>query len=125
MKNKLIRCAIALTLALGAHVHAQNMPAAAAAATQGAFVSAEDFKKFEGNYQLTPTMLITIFQKDGKFLAQGSGQGSFEIYADSATSFYAKVADIKINFVLGSDGVASQFTATQNGRPQPTAMRVK
>nr|WP_315487197.1 alpha/beta fold hydrolase [uncultured Undibacterium sp.] len=101
----------------------QTVPASQTTENKAITVTSEQFKKFEGQYQ-APGFVITIFQKDGKFLTQTPGQQSFELFADSATSFYAKVADIKISFVLGADGMASSFNISQNGKSMPPAQRI-
>ncbi len=86
-------------------------------------VSAEQFKKYEGEYQLAPGFIISVFQKDGKFYSQGTGQPEFEIFAEAEHSFYATVADIKIRFTLGADGKTTHFHLTQNGMSMPPAPR--
>jgi uncharacterized protein len=125
MKKLIFICgyAIAVSASLSNPVLA-NPAAAQVSEVKAATVTAEQFKKFEGQYQLAPGFVISILQKDGKFQAQATGQDSFEIFADSATSFYAKVADIKISFVLGADGVVSSFIFSQNGRAMPPAPRI-
>jgi uncharacterized protein YneR len=127
MKTLFTRCAIAITLSMGinAIAFASPVPAIAQQASPTSMVTAEQFKKFEGEYQIQPGVVVTIFQKDGQFLTQAPGQQSFEIFAESADTFYAKVADIKIKFVTGSDGMVSHFTLVQNGRTMPPATRVK
>lgn len=115
--------AIALSACL-THQALANPTASQVAETKAIYVTAEQFKKFEGQYQVAPGFVISVFQKDGKFLTQATGQESFEIFADSANSFYAKIADIKISFALGTDGVATSFNLTQNGRSMPPAPRI-
>lgn len=122
MQKSFIRCALALALCAGALSIAHAAPAAT---TPAATIGAEQFKKVAGDYQLAPGMLVIIFQKDGKLMAQATGQNSFELFADSATSFHATVADIKIAFTIGSDGIATDFVLTQNGRSMPAATRIK
>jgi uncharacterized protein YneR len=128
MKNLIIRSAIAFTFATGVSAIAFASSDTAPSSTQVASavkVSAEQFKKFEGNYQVKPGFVIAIFQENGKFLSQATGQQSFEIFADTANSFHATIADIKIDFSVGNDGMATHFTASQNGNAMPPAMRVK
>lgn len=128
MKKTIIRSAIAFALATGVSAMAFANSDIAPSSTQVAStakVTAEQFKKFEGNYQLKPGFIVAIFQENGKFLAQATGQQSFEIFADTANSFHATIADIKIDFSVGNDGMATHFTFSQNGNAMPPAMRVK
>jgi pimeloyl-ACP methyl ester carboxylesterase len=126
MQKFAIICASALALSTGNPSFAAQQTTAMNSTTesQQIHVTAEQFKKFEGMYQLAPNVVVTFFQKEGKFLTQAPGQNSFEIFADSANTFYAKVADIKIAFTIGADGFASHFTFTQNGKSMPTAPRI-
>jgi hypothetical protein len=128
MKKLITRSAIAFVLSAGfsamAFANADTAPSVAQTA-QAVKVTAEQFKKFEGDYQLKPGFVISFFQENGKFLTRATGQKSFEIFADSANSFHATIADIKIDFSVGDDGTATHFTFSQNGNAMPPAMRVK
>jgi hypothetical protein len=125
--KKLIITAIAIvSFNAGLHctANAYSSTAFDPATQQKSFsLSAEQFKNYEGEYQIAPSFVISVFQKDGKFYSQGTGQPEFEIFADAEHTFYATVADIKIRFTTGSDGKATHFILTQNGRSMPPAPR--
>jgi hypothetical protein len=125
--KKLIIATFAI-LSFNAEVHAATNACSSAsfdpATQQKSFaLSAEQFKNYEGEYQLAPGFIISVFQRDGKFYSQGTGQPEFEIFAEAEHSFYATVADIKIRFTTGADGKATHFNLTQNGRTMPPAPR--
>ena len=101
-------------------------PQATAKASESAEVklSAEQLKAYEGQYQLVPGFVITISEKDAKLMAQATGQPSFEIFALGEHRFFAKVADIKLQFKLNCEGKAEGMTLFQIGQQMP-APRVK
>ena len=87
-------------------------------------LSVEQLKAYEGQYQLAPGFVISISEKDAKLMAQATGQPSFEIFSSGEHRFFAKVADIKLQFKMNGEGKAEQMTLFQNGQQMP-APRVK
>ena len=56
------------------------------------------FDRYIGRYELAPNFILTI-TRDGDYLfAQATGQGSFEIFPESETDFFAKITDLQITF---------------------------
>ncbi|MBY0573134.1 MAG: DUF3471 domain-containing protein [Undibacterium sp.] len=92
-----------------------------AAEVQEAATTATQFKIFEGNYELQAGFIINIFQKDNKFFAQATGQPSFEIFSESQYAFFAKVAPIKLRFVLDENGATSHMIFQQAGHEMRAA----
>ncbi len=79
-------------------------------------VSAGTLARHTGTYRLNDRMNITIRLLGDKLLAQATGQGEFEIFAESDTRFFAKVAPIAITFgEPGHDGKSTQFVFEQSG----------
>lgn len=72
--------------------------------------------RYPGTYKLNPRMDVTIRLRGDKLTAQATGQGEFEIFAESETRFFAKVAAITMTFgEFGADNRAAQFVFEQNG----------
>ncbi len=78
-------------------------------------VSAEVLTRYAGNYKLNDQMNIAIRVNGEKITAQATGQGEFEIFAESESRFFAKVAPIVMTFVETSGGKAGSFVLEQGG----------
>ncbi|RXJ74640.1 serine hydrolase [Veronia nyctiphanis] len=76
-------------------------------------VAVEVLKGYEGTYS-SPTfpLDLKVFVKDGKLMAQATGQGAFLLSASSPTTFTFNKAGIEINF----DAASEQLTLSQGGR---------
>jgi D-alanyl-D-alanine-carboxypeptidase/D-alanyl-D-alanine-endopeptidase len=68
-------------------------------------------------YELAPNFILTI-TRDGDYLfAQATGQGSFEIFPESETDFFAKITDLQITFqIAGNQARAVGLVVHQLGR---------
>lgn len=64
-----------------------------------------------------------MFRKQDQLLAQATGQGAFPIYPSATDAFFARVADIRIDFQRGADGSVQSLVLHQNGANQ-TAVRI-
>lgn len=78
-------------------------------------VAAEQLARYVGNYKLNDAMTIAVRSSAEKLTAQATGQGEFELFAQSETKFFAKVAPISITFGELVDGRASSFLLEQGG----------
>jgi serine-type D-Ala-D-Ala carboxypeptidase/endopeptidase len=78
-------------------------------------VSADVLSQYAGTYKLSDEMNIVIRVSGSKVTAQATRQGEFEIYPESSTRFFAKVAPIAITFGEIKDGKAGNFVIEQNG----------
>jgi CubicO group peptidase (beta-lactamase class C family) len=70
---------------------------------------------YVGRYQLAPNMILAITREGDRLLAQATGQGRFELFPDSESSFFAKVADIQIDFEPGEQGRPTALILRQSG----------
>ncbi len=78
------------------------------------------FKKLEGRYKLKlGGLVIKVFKDKGKFMAQATGQPSFELAAVSETSVKHSEADITMDFKSEKEGSFTEGTLTQNGMKIP------
>lgn len=71
-------------------------------------------ERLVGDYTLEGATL-KIFLEDGSLRAQLTGQPAFEIYAESATSFFLTVVDATLEFAP-AEGAATQVTLKQGGQ---------
>ena len=75
----------------------------------------EVLARYAGTYKLTEEFLVVVRVRDGKLTAQATRQGEFEIFPESETRFFAKVAPIVITFGDIVDGKAGSFLIEQGG----------
>ena len=87
-------------------------------------VDAKTMAQYVGTYALTPKFNVTIRLRDGKLFAQATGQGEFELFGKSDTTFFARITPLEIAFEDVKDGKAMRFQLTQGGSTRP-ATRVE
>lgn len=117
MKKKLVLIAAAIALST-------NLPSLAAEPANGTAVASEaQLTALEGTYELAPTFKIKVWLESGHLMAQATGQGAFELFAESGDTFFAKVAPMKFVFKRNDSGAVTQFILQQGGKEQP-AMKV-
>ena len=74
---------------------------------------------YVGDYQLTPSFIITVTLEEGHLMAQATGQQKFEIFPKSETAFYYKVVDAQITFNRNDAGAVESLTLHQGGQNVP------
>ena len=74
------------------------------------------FDRYVGKYEITPAFAVTITREGTRYLGQATGQGKFEIFPESETSFFAKVPELAIVFRKDDAGKVTHFMLTQGGR---------
>ncbi len=82
-------------------------------------LTAEELKRFAGDFELAPNFIITIREREGKLFAQASGQQEFEIFPKSALVFFTKIVDAEIEFIAAPDGNIESMILHQNGQNMP------
>ena len=82
-------------------------------------VDSKIFEGYVGNYQLAPNFILTISRDGDQLFAQATGQGKFEIFPESPTNYFAKVAEIGITFQVDAKGQATGITIHQQGHDVP------
>ncbi len=87
-------------------------------------VDAKAMAHYVGTYAFTPKFNVTIRLRDGKLFAQATGQGEFELFGKSDTTFFARVTPVQIAFEDVKDGKAMRFQITQN-RSTRLALRIE
>jgi hypothetical protein len=81
-------------------------------------------KTYEGDYELVPGFVIAIRLKDGRLMAQATGQPEFEIFPSAPAEFFLRAVDAQITFVKDASGSVTHLVLHQGGRDLP-GKRVK
>lgn len=71
---------------------------------------------YVGQYELSPEFKLAISKHGDKLKVEPTGQGVYDLYAESNTSFFLVVVDAKIEFVRGANGGIEKLILHQNGR---------
>ena len=103
------------------HLLEPNIPLKNLAAMRATSVSvdAKTMAQYVGTYRLQPNFDVTIRLRDGKLFAQATGQGEFELFGKSDTTFFARITPLEIVFEEIKDGKAGRFQLTQGGTTRP------
>jgi D-alanyl-D-alanine-carboxypeptidase/D-alanyl-D-alanine-endopeptidase len=82
-------------------------------------------ERYTGRYQLAPHLTLEITCDDGRLFGQTLTQTvsapKFELFAESETTFFARVADHQITFETGPEGRATSLVLHTAGRNMPCA----
>ena len=79
-------------------------------------VDAKVFDTYVGEYEVGPGFVLRVFREGDKFMTQATGQGKFEIFPESETTFYPTAFVAKLTFVKDPDGKVTGLRVDQNGR---------
>jgi len=82
-------------------------------------------EEYAGEYELAPGFTVTVFRDGTRFMSQGTGEPAFEIFAESETRFFLKVADGKVDFIKDETGKVTGIVLIQRGRTIPAKRIVK
>lgn len=74
----------------------------------------EIYDKYLGKYDLLPGQDLDIIKMEDKLYAQVTGQVAFELFPESETDFFAKIADVQIQFIVDEEGNVNELVFTQN-----------
>jgi D-alanyl-D-alanine-carboxypeptidase/D-alanyl-D-alanine-endopeptidase len=72
-------------------------------------------EKFVGVYDLAPTFAITIARAGAQLTAQATGQGTFPIFPEGRSEFFAKVTELTITFSYDAGGAVTGLILHQGG----------
>jgi serine-type D-Ala-D-Ala carboxypeptidase/endopeptidase len=91
-------------------------------------VAEETLARYAGSYKVNDEMSIVVRVNGGKVTAQATRQGEFEIFPESETRFFAKVAPIVMTFGDVGEGKAADAKAgsfvIEQGGSKITARRI-
>ncbi len=75
--------------------------------------------RYTGEYRLAPQFVITIGYEGGGLVAQATGQGKNELFAEKENFFFLKVVDAQMEFVKGPSGRVDKLILYQGGQQLP------
>jgi D-alanyl-D-alanine-carboxypeptidase/D-alanyl-D-alanine-endopeptidase len=81
-------------------------------------------RRLVGRYQLTPTFIFTVSDRDGHLMVGITNQATQEVFPDSPTRWSYRGVDATLEFTLTKTGPAKNLILHQNGTQQ-TARRTK
>ena len=81
-------------------------------------------REYVGVYEIAPEVMLTITLEDGRLLTQAAGQPKVEIFPESETTFFLKVADVRMIFEKNDKGEVFQAVIRQ-GTSDMFAKKVK
>lgn len=76
-------------------------------------------KRLEGNYQLAPGFVLTVKVKEGRMMAQLTGQQFLVLVPKSKTEWKYQAVDATLKFELPKTGKSPKVTLHQAGRVMP------
>lgn len=71
---------------------------------------------YVGEYELAPNFIMTVTLEGEKMMVQATGQSAIQVYAESATKFFPKEIDAKIEFFKDAAGKVTHLVLYQGGR---------
>ncbi len=87
-------------------------------------VTADVLARYVGNYKLNEQLNVSVRVNGDRITTQVTGQPEIEIYPESETRYFARVAPMAITFGDVIEGKASSFVIEQGG-PKITARRIR
>lgn len=70
---------------------------------------------YVGQYELNPNFIITMTREGDSLMAQPTGQPKFELFPESETRFFMKIADVQFTFVKDDKGAVTHLILHQGG----------
>jgi len=80
------------------------------------FLPEELLDKYVGEYQIQPGFIIAFTREGNRLFTQATGQGKFEIFAETETKFFLKVVDAQVEFVADPAGKVNKMILYQGAR---------
>ncbi len=79
-------------------------------------LDAKTLDSYVGQYQLTPGLTFTITNEDGHLMAQTAGQSKIELFPESSTVFFLKIANARVTFSRDAQGQVTGLLLEQAGQ---------
>ena len=99
-------------------VAAQVSPPNAELGDQEVSLSPAVLDRYVGYYQFGPNAVLTVTRDANQLSAQLTGQTAAEIYAKSEISFFYKIVDASIDFIVQGESPATALVLHQHGVEQ-------
>jgi CubicO group peptidase (beta-lactamase class C family) len=78
-------------------------------------IDPKTFDAYAGEYEIAPGFVLAVFREGDKLWMQATGQSRAELFAESETAFFLKVADIQLSFVKDESGKVTHLILRQGG----------
>ncbi|MCA3035150.1 MAG: DUF3471 domain-containing protein [Rhodocyclaceae bacterium] len=98
---------------------AKRLPDEPVVARKEVSLSAAQLDKLVGEYPLAVGFVLSVFRDGETLLARATGQGAFQLFAESEEKFFAKVADIRVEFKKDAAGNVTGLVLFQAGMETP------
>lgn len=72
-------------------------------------------QQYTGKYQLAANFILTVTHEGSRVYGQATGQDKLELFPESQTKFFLKIAPIEIEFIKDEAGKVSKAILYQNG----------
>ena len=70
-------------------------------------------RQYVGVYQIAPEVMLTVTLENGRLLTQAAGRPKNEIFPESETIFFLKIADVRMIFEKNDKGEVFQAIIRQ------------
>jgi len=74
------------------------------------------FDDYEGDYQLRPSFILTVFRDGDELYVHPSGQDDFQLFPEAEDEYFLTVTDAQISFVRDDSGQVKGLVLHQGGR---------
>jgi CubicO group peptidase (beta-lactamase class C family) len=81
--------------------------------------------QYVGEYEFAPGFTVKISLVNNKLKVQATGQGAYDLFAESDHEFFMKIIEAKATFVKGPDGKVEKLLWKQSGAPEQTGKKIK
>ena len=76
----------------------------------------ERLEPLAGSYELAPTANLIVSVEGNQLISRLGGQPPVPLFAETPTTFFARVVEAEVQFELGADGKATALIFRQNGQ---------
>jgi len=95
-----------------------GQPYQVAVARTVATVDPKIYDAYVGQYELTPTFILTVTREGDRLMTQATGQPKLEVFPESETKFFLKAVDAQLTFVKDESGTVTHVILHQGGKDQ-------
>jgi hypothetical protein len=82
-------------------------------------VAEEILETYVGEYELSAELSIVVTLEDGSLFGEATGQGKFQLFAESETEFFLKVVNAQLTFTKDDSGTVTGMVLHQGGADRP------
>lgn len=104
---------------IGCHLIGGSALSTAPPRREAIHVPGAAMERYVGRYRLSASRNIFLSREEDRLFAQLTGQRRFEVFPQSPTEFFWRVAEATATFEIGPDGCVMGLILHQNGRDFP------